>query len=747
MSSEPSTHAHDPVSGDGLFSSGVEAARKMRGTTFFAFLLLALICNSCGGLVSGPVPSPASVSVLPGSAQPFTGATVQFNAVVQNSGSTAVTWQVNSIAGGNATFGTIDSTGFYTAPISVPSPPLVTVVAVLQADASKSGLSNVTIQPDSSIQGPLVLSPALSSVTISQPLQMQVLTPGVTNTAVNWAVDGARNGNPLSGIISASGIYTPPGAAGIHLITATLIANSGAVGSAQVAVTDFAGTLTWRNDAMRSGINNKELALSPHAVNSATFGKVFSCPLDGNALAQPLYVPNLAIPASGTRNVIFVATENDSVYAFDADENPCRQLWKASLIPPGSEAVPTPNRDLNSDDIAPFVGITGTPVISLSSSSLYVVAKSRTTDVVPVYSQKLYALDLATGQPKIMPTGALITIQGAPPTAFSPLFENQRTALLLDNGFVYIAFGSHRAIGSDQGLGDYHGWLLAYDASTLQQTAAFNVTPNGIPGGGIWQSGGGPSADSSHNVYLLSGDGPFGPGQAGTNYSNSLLRLATPGALSVTDYFSPCDEATLGLSDFGSSAPLLLPDSAGSASEPRLMLGASKSGSLYILNRDNLGGYISGCPDSSARVQTLAVGDGAILGTPLFWNNAIYVAAGNGKLKSFPFFGGTLASSPSSSQSAETLGPQGATPVVSSKAASNAIIWLIDSSGAHGTPNSPAILRAFDPINSLNEIYNSGMAATRDAAGLAVKFAIPTVANGKVYVGTQTGLDVYGLLH
>jgi hypothetical protein len=576
---------------------------------------------------------------------------------------------------------------------------------------------------------------------------MQVLTPGVTTSKVNWAVDGVLNGNPTIGTISGTGVFLPPNSPGFHLITAIFIADPSVVGSAQVAVTDFAGMLTWRNDNARSGMNNRELALAPANVNSAKFGKLFTCPLDGNAFAQPLYVPNLEMPGSGAHNVIFVATEKDTVFAFDADESPCKQLWQTSLIPPGSQAVSTPNRDLNSSDIAPFNGITGTPVISLSSSNLYVVAKTSTTDLIPVYSQKLYALDLATGQPKIVPTGVPILIPGGGPTAFSPLLENQRAALLLDNGIVYIAFGSYRAIGSDQGLGDYHGWLLAYDASTLQQTGAFNVTPNSIPGGGIWQSGGGPSADSNHNIFVLTGDGPFGPGLGGTNFSNSFLRLAMTGALSVVDYFSPCDEITHGLSDFGAGAPLLLPDTAGSASEPHMILGASKSGSLYILNRDNLGGYDGICPDSTSRVQTLQVGDGPILSTPLFWNGAIYIAAGNGKLKSFSISGGVLATAQSPAQSAETLGPQGATPAVSSNAGKNGIIWLVDSSGAFAVPNSPAILRAFDPGNSLTEIYNSGMSATRDAAGAVVKFTVPTVANGRVYLGTQAELDVYGLLH
>jgi hypothetical protein len=711
-------------------------ARSTRAPGCLLLLLLSLICSSCGSVAVDTPPPPAiNVSVVPGSAQPIAGASVQFSAVVQNAANTAVNWQVNTVPGGNATLGTINPSGLYTAPNSVPNPSTVTITAVLQTDSTKTGSSSVAIQPD----GPLTISPALSSLTLSQTLQLQVSTPGISNTQVIWAVDGISNGSSTNGMISASGLYTPPGLAGIHSITAKLKTNPGSTGSAQVDITDFQGTLTWRNDNARSGVNGKELVLAPGTVNSSAFGKLFSCSLDGYAYAQPLYVPNLAMPSGGTRNVIFVATEKDSVFAFDADANPCLQLWHASPIPAGSEAIPAPNLLITSSDIEPYIGITGTPVISLNLSKLYVVTKSRSTAHNSDYSQQLYALDLATGQPTIVPTGATIENALAPPTAFSQLLENQRAALLLDNGIVYIAFGSHG------GQGDYHGWLLGYDAATLHQTGVFNVTPNDLYGG-IWQSGGGPAADANHNVYVLTGDGMLDAFRGGANYGNSAVRL-TPSSLSVADYFSPCNETTLGSLDFGASAPLLLPDSAGSGSQPHRMLGASKDGSLYLMNRDNLGQYNSNCPDSSLRVQAVPVGDGPILSTPLFWNSAIYVAAGNGKLKSFPLQGGVISSSPSSSQTPETLGAQGATPAISSNGANNAILWLIDSSGALATPNTPAILRAYDPANLSNEIYNSAMVASRDSAGPAVKFTVPTVANGKVYVGTQTEIDVYGLLH
>jgi len=709
--------------------------REFHRLLLFASLLFCMICTSCGAVGLGQAPpAPVNVAVTPNSAQPYQGESVQFSASVQNAASTAVTWQVNGTAGGNLSVGTINSTGLYAAPALVPNPPTVTVTAALQSDSTKTGSSSVTVLSLSSITGTLVVSPALSSLTTSQTLQFQVLTPGVSNNDVSWAVNG--------GVITPSGMYTPPSAQGAYTVKASLIANPNTIGTAQVAVTNFPGTLAWRNDNARSGLNRQELALAPASVSSSTFGKLFSCPIDGYAYSQPLYVPNLAIPGNGTHNVVFVATEKDSVFAFDADAKPCVQLWKASLIPAGSQAIATPNLNITSTDIVPFVGITGTPAIGLSTSALYVVAATQTVAINPTYSQRLYALDLATGQPEIQPAGIEIASPASQTSVFASLLENQRAALLLDNGTVYIAFGSYG------GQGNYHGWLFGYDSTSLQQTGAFNVTPNAIQGG-IWQSGGGPSADSNHNLFVVTGDGPFDVNRGGKSYSDSFLRLGTAGGLPVLDYFTPCDKAnfqTAGL-DTGAGAPVLLPDSAGSPSQPHLLIGGSKGGSLYVVNRDSMGEFAGPCPDSTSRVQTISVG-GTIFSTPLFWNSAVYVAAGSGNLQSFLMSNGILAASPSASQSPEVLGPQGATPVISSNGTNNAILWLIDSSGAMATPtNTPAILRAYNPNNLSNEIYNSAMAAaSRDTAGPAVKFTVPTVANGKVYVGTQTELDVYGLL-
>jgi hypothetical protein len=712
-------------------------SRELPSLFLFASLLLCVICTSCGAVGSDP-PPPVSVTVTPNSAQPYQGESVQFSASVQNAGSSAVTWQVNGTPGGNPSVGTINPTGLYAAPALVPNPPTVTVTAALQSDSTKTGSSSVTILSLSSITGTLVVSPSLSSLTTSQTLQFQILTPGISNNDVNWAVSG--------GTITPGGMYTPPGAQGAYTVKASLIANPNTIGTAQADVTNFPGMLTWRNDNARSGVNSQELALAPETVSSSTFGKIFSCPIDGYVYAQPLYVPNLAIPGNGIHNVVFVATEKDSVFAFDADTKPCVQLWQASLIPGGSQPIAFPNLDVTGSDLVPFVGITGTPVIDERASTLFVVAATQTIALNPSYSHMLYALDLATGS-KIQLAG--VGTARTPDVIFNSLLENQRPALLLDNGTVYIAFGSYGGQCAGESTCEYHGWLFGYDSSSLQQTGVFDVTPNAIQGG-IWQSGGGPSVDPNHNLFVVTGNGPPNEGK---NYSDSFLRMGTNGGLSVTDYFIPCDQGQgssvnpNALLQSGSSAPVLVPDSADSPAQPHLLIGGSKEGFLYVVNRDAMGGFPSPCSDSLPRVQAIQTG-GPILSTPIFWKDAVYAAPGNGKLQSFPMPKGILASSPTASQSPDILGPQGATPVISSNGTTNAILWLIDSSGALAAPtNTPAILRAYDPNNLSNEIYNSAMAAgSRDAAGPAVKFTVPTVANGKVYVGTQTELDVYGLL-
>jgi hypothetical protein len=710
------------------------ARQKLHRKLLVASLAVSAACVSCGTVGQGSTPAATpspSVTVQPSSAQVVAGLAKQFSAVVLNASNPSVKWMVNQTPGGDSTVGTVTSSGYYTAPSQVPSGP-VTVTALLQSDPSVNASATV------SIQGSLNISPARMGVTTSQTLRFQLASGGLNPNDVTWTVSG--------GAISASGLYTPSGAPGAYTVTATLNANPNVQGQATVYVTDLQGVPTWRNDNARSGTNSQELALSPSTVSPNTFGRLFSCPVDGYVYAQPLYAANLLIPGSGMHNVVFVATEKDSVYAFDADTAPCIQLWKTSPIPQGEQVVEVPSLQIPNTLIGPFIGITGTPVVDLSGSLLYTVAATQTAALNPTYDHHLYALDLATG--KITQSASSFDFLNG---QFDSTVQLQRSALLLDNGSLYVAFGSNGAPGN------YHGWLFKFVLPSLQSPEAFSVTPlpvySGVGGGGIWQSGGGPSADTkNHNVFVVTGDGPFNVHQGSLSYSDSFLQFGPSTIASVSDYFTPCDQSAdqTNRDDVGASAPLLLPDAAGTVSQPHLLIGGSKGGSLYVVNRDSMGNFkLTGCPDSTPVVQTVPL-SGPIFSTPLYWNGAAYVAPGNGNLLSLPMLQGILSSS-AISKSVMPLGPQGATPALSwnaaSKDLSTAVLWLIDTTGALASTPGPAILRAYNPTDLSNELYDSTMAPNnRDQAGLAVKFTVPTVANGKVYVGTQNELDVYGLL-
>jgi len=584
------------------------------------------------------------------------------------------------------------------------------------------------------------VSPRIAALTISQTQQFQATVKNGGSNEVTWSVDGIAGGNPEVGTISTNGLYQPPSTAGVHSVTATSVADPTKGASVNVAVTDFAGTFTYHNDNARTGQNLQELALTPPTVNSLQFGKVFSYPVDGYTYAQPLYVANLPIPGQGAHNVVFVATQHDSVYAFDADGRSNFPLWQTSFLGPGVTTVSSD--DVNSTDIVPEVGITGTPVIDSQSGTLYVIAKTKENGTN--FVQRLHALDITTGNEK---PGSPVAIQASVPgtgdggdghgnVTFDALRENQRAALLLQNGIVYIAFASH---GDND---PYHGWVLGYDAQTLKQIAVYNDTPNGSRGG-IWQSGGGPSADITGNIYLAAGNGTFDEDSGGTDFGDSFLKFsAGPGGLTLIDFFTPFNQAALSASDLdaGSSASVVLPDQQGSP-HPHLLLGGGKNGFLYLLDRDNLGKFNP--QDNSQIVQYLFVSAGGIFSTPTVYGNNVYVLATDDVLKAFQLNGGTLSLTSSSPRSTRFLFP-GATPAVSANGSSNGIVWLIDSSGFSGS--SPAILHAYDATDVSRELYSSDPNGGGNAAGPAVKFTVPTVANGKVYIGTQNELSVFAQL-
>jgi hypothetical protein len=568
-------------------------------------------------------------------------------------------------------------------------------------------------------------------VSTSQSQAFTATLAGGTAT-ITWLVDGIEGGNASVGTIAGTGAttatYAPTAstAPGSHAITAQP-AGGTLSPAVSVAVTDLAGVFTHHNDNSRTGQNPKEYLLSPTTVSQTTFGKLFSCPLDapGYVYAEPLYVANLTMNDGKVHNVIFVATESDWVYAYDADNSSCQQLWKSSMLGAGETTVP-PKDTGTSTDLTPEIGITSTPVIDVQGGIIYVCAKSK---VPGTYFHRLHALSLATGADFVPP------VEITAPN-FVPLFHLQRPALLLSGGTLYVGFGSH----GDQNT--YQGWLMGYDAATLTQKFAWSSTDptSGNNQGAIWQSGGGPSADAAGNVYVETANGDFNVNSGGTNYSDSVVKLSAAGV--PLDYFTPFNESALSMDDvdLGSSAVILLPDSVGSAVHPHLMVAAGKPGLLYLIDQTDLGKFNS-IMDQVLQEVSVQSSSSGVFGQSAYWNGNLYTAAMADYLKQFTIASGSISTTPLS-HSTGIYNPLGGSPVVSANNTSAGIVWVINVSGH---PSAPSVLNPFDATNLATQLYTSPTSGTA-AAGLAIKFASPTVANGKVYLGTQGQLDVFGLL-
>lgn len=496
---------------------------------------------------------------------------------------------------------------------------------------------------------------------------------------------------------------------------------------------------TAQYDNQRTGANPAETTLTPRNVNPRRFGKLFVVPVDGDVYAQPLYVPNLDIPGKGVHNVVFIATEHDSVYAIDAAGQPAAPLWQVSFINPGAGVNPVAERDMGCPFISPEVGITPTPVIDPASRAIYVLVRTAELgrDRNVRFFQRLHALDLATGVER---PGSPVLIRASVTTttlfgllskevSFHALLENPRAALLLSGGNVYLTWGSACDVGP------YHGWVLAYDARTLKPTGVFNTSPDSAESG-IWQSDTGIAADRDGAIYAVTGNGKFDAALGGRDYGDSVLKLAFHnGALGVRDYFTPSDEERLNRSDIdlGSSGPVLLPDQRGP--HPHLLVAAGKAGLVYVIDRDHMGGFHAG--SNSHAIQTLQAGTGAF-GAPAYWNGHLYYANRKDDLKDFVVEDGKLLPTPAH-QSAEQFAHPGAIPCVSANGAKDAIVWLVVSQGRNRQGvNSDAILHAYDAADVSHELYSAVL-------GPSVRFATPTVAGGRVYIGARRALDVYGL--
>ncbi len=509
------------------------------------------------------------------------------------------------------------------------------------------------------------------------------------------------------------------------------------VSGAQVAVT------TYQYNNYRTGANTSETTLTLANVNVSQFGRKTVFPVQGYVYAQPLYVPNVNI--GGTlHNVLYVATEHDQVYAFDVATG--SQLWNKNLLigsGPLLRVIPVSSSDVSCSDLVPEIGISGTPVIDVNQHEMFLVAKTKETDLrthTTNFYQTLYALDIRTGALRAPPHRVIEQYPGTGQGSqngtieFDPLREGQRASLLLNNGQIFVAWASHC---DNQ---PYHGWLIAFNEIALYPSGVYLDTPNGREGG-FWGSGSGPAMDSSGAIYAATGNGTY---DSASDYGDSILRLQQVGTtLTLADYFTPWDQQTLDEDDIdvGSGGVTLLPDQPG-APYPHLLVQVGKEGTIDLVNRDNMGHFHSGNDDQI--VQTLPMAIGGVWGAPAFWNNNVYFGGSNDQLTAFAYNSQSqqLSTTPTS-VSPETFGFPGPTPAVSSNGTGNGIVWIVQSD-TYQTGN--AILRAYNASHLNTELYNSQQNPSRDAAGPAVKFTVPTVADGHVFVAAQNQVAMYGLL-
>ncbi|MFZ0807678.1 MAG: Ig-like domain-containing protein [Candidatus Sulfotelmatobacter sp.] len=674
--------------------------------------------------------TPVGVQLNPTSVSMSTGGQEQFVATVQGTSNTAVTWSVDSVSGGNSTDGTITTSGMYTAPSQAGTH---SVTATSVADSSKSATAAVTVQAVT-----ITISPVSALLNPGATQQFTANLQGFSNSSVTWSVDGTVGGNSSLGTISSSGLYTAPSAIGTHTISATSVVSSSTSAQASATVVNIArsAVLTYHNDDARDGAYTEEVTLMPSNVNSNQFGKLVSYSVDGQIYGQPLYVPQLQIPNQGTRDVVFVATQSNSVYAFDADAtstNPTT-LWQVNLG--------TPVTVYDSGGPWPSVGILSTPVIDSTTNTIYVVAEVQGASP-PFW---LHALDITTGVDKVPAVGVTGSYGGD--SLSSSCYQRMGLALNPVTNWIYIAFGSCS-----------NGFVFAYDKSSLAQEAIFEST-NAAKGGGFWSSGGAPAIDDkSGNVYLMSGtdlgDAAYitpPPAYTQTGYNDSFLNL-NPSTLSVQSYFSPDNNYVLAENDadLGSGSPILI---AGNSQYPLELIGGGKDGNVFVLNPLNMGGFNG----TNGNLQTIYTGVAQydnIFDTPVYWNGNIYFHPAQDVIRAFSWNAGAdageqLSTNPTSVGAAVFAAvAHGATASLSANGNNNGIVWDIDNStyvGNNPVASGPAVLHAYDATNLANELYNSAQAGSRDQAGLALKFTVPTIANGRVFVPTATELDIYGLL-
>ena len=607
--------------------------------------------------------------------------------------------------------------------------------------AGSTPSSTVTLTVNASATKPTITTqPVNTTVSAGNAATFTVAATGTAPLSYQWTKNGTNVGTNSATYMTAATTSSDNGAQ----IQVTVSNSAGSTPSSTVTLTvtstlpppSSVNVLTYHNDVGRTGQNLNETILTHSNVNSTSFGKKAFLTTDGLVDAEPLYVSNLQI-GGAVHNVVFVVTEHNSVYAFDADT--FTQLWKVSMTPSGETTSDPVN---GCGQVSPEIGITSTPVIDLKAGpngTIYLVAMTKNGST---YFQRLHALDLTTGADL---AGSPVTIQATFPnnagtTTFAPKQYKERAALLLLNGVIYTSWASHCDIGP------YTGWVMGYSQSSLEQSSVIDITPNGSLAA-IWMAGAGLAADSTGNIYFLAGNGTFddtlnssGFPENG-DYGNAFIKLSTVGnKLAVADYFNMfnTDSESAGDTDLGSGGAMVLPDLQDSAQNTwHLAVGAGKDTHMYVVNRDMMGKF-NVQNDNAIYQQLSGALPGGVWAMPAYFNSTIYYGSVNAPLKAFPITNAKVAASASSSSSA-SFGYPGSTPSVSANGSSNGIVWAVQNGGT-------AVLHAYDAGNLATELYNSNQAASGRDNFTGNKFITPMIANGKVFVGTPTGVMVFGEL-
>ncbi len=646
---------------------------------------------------------------------------------------------------GSAIAGAIGSSYTTPATVSANNGSSYTVIVTNATGSMTSNAATLTVTAAPAAPQ-ITTQPTSQSVSAGQTATFRVAATSTTPLQYQWQ----KSGSAIAGATGSSYI-TPATVSGnngssytvivtnatgsITSATATLTVTSPTVTSA-VAGTDVA---TYKYDVMRTGQNLTESTLTLFNVTSATFGKLRNLNVDGLVDAQPLYLSRLTV-AGAVYNVVFVATEHDSVYAFDADTGTI--LWQASLLSGGE----TTSDDRGCGQVTPEIGITSTPVIDRNAGAhgtIYVVAMTK--DASSNYHQRLHALDIATGHEMTGSPTEIAAMFGA--TTFAPGQYKERAALLLNNGTIYTTWASH----CDDG--PYGGWIIALSESTLAITSVLNVAMDASGSGyasqgpSIWMSGGGPAADSAGNVYVLTANGRFENTLSaagfpnGGDYGNSFVKISSSsGTLAVADYFTMSGEISESSNDvdLGSGGVMLLPDMTDANGALRqLAVGAGKDGNMYVVDRSNMGKFTS--VGNNIWQQLTGVLGSGVWATPAYFNFHVYYGPQGGSLMAFSVTHALISNSPTSQSSTQFTYP-GTFPVVSANGTANAIVWAYENT-------SPAVLHAYAATNLATELYNSNQASNgRDHFGAGNKYIAPVVADGKVFVATTNSVAVFGLL-